>query len=332
VAHALRLLAEGAIQVGAKTGWGYGQIRLEGCRSRAFDRSQPGPLAQWLLARYQRTPLSAGSSFSFPDPGTPVPADGCLVEPWGKLALDFDIQFDGPVLIKYAFPPGDGYTGVESDPATYAQAGLAMADHVPLTCAVESGQHYLPGSSLRGILHSRADWLAASGFVLTASETQTLFGSATGDEGRRGLIRIFDGRTVNDPPFVFIDHVALDRITNATASEKKFSNQALQSPLFSVRMEVLFLRVNTGELLLLGHLLRDLRDRLLWAGSNTTRGYGHIHQVHLTAAKASIPEPWNWRLPDNTVHNRGREDVSISDWSGLFQWIESLSAQEGFPV
>ena len=304
--EALRLLAEGEVQVGAKTGWGYGRIRLrEGWETRVHDRRTPAGLAGFLGITTEDTLATVKGGFCFPPPLRHLEPTPGLLEPYALLSLVLDIQCDGPVLIKSAFPEiTDAVKGDIHDPATYYQQGRLEADQVPLACSDGRGRYYLPGSSLRGVWRGRADWMGASGFR-SQNDSKILFGTASDQEGKQGLIRVFDGDIVPDSArLVYLDHVAVDRITHAADDGSKFANLALASPRFRVPVRAYWRRDNRAALILLGHLIRDLCDGLLWIGSNTARGYGKIACVKTTDAKASVPMTWDWRLDGGVARGR----------------------------
>jgi hypothetical protein len=116
---------------------------------------------------------------------------------------------------------------------------------------------------------------------------ERLFGRIkdTAEEGgRKSRIEIGDCELVGDPRRVYLDHVALDRITGFAADKRKFSMCALESPRFR---GVLRLRFTKDELLLVtltGFLLRDLAGGWLWCGGGVTRGYGHIGGLRIVRA------------------------------------------------
>src|SRR5205823_3645215 len=108
---------------------------------------------------------------------------------------------------------GTRRSGNRFEPRTYADSGFWEADHVFLQRA-NDGKEYLPGSSLRGVLRSQAERIdAATGAELS----QVLFGWAKSEDqtGMRGLMEIGDGTFEGKPTRVFLDHVAIDRITGA---------------------------------------------------------------------------------------------------------------------
>jgi hypothetical protein len=130
-----------------------------------------------------------------------------------------------------------------------------------------------------------------------------LFGSIKKDRatqtetGRKGAIEVSDGDLIGTPCPIYLDHVALDRITGFAADAKKFSTCGLASPAFSVTLRVHFGLSQLRRVAFLGFLLRDLQDGLLWAGSGVTRGFGHIHGASITAATLDLSE--QFEIPEN---------------------------------
>ena len=113
----------------------------------------------------------------------------------------------------------------------------------------------------------------------------TLFGriNAKDDTGQKSLVEVGDGSLIGTAQPVYLDHVAIDRITGFAADSKKFSTCALQSPRFQVRLRVRFTQRDLASLALFAFVFRDLCDGWLWVGGGVTRGFGHLKQVKATS-------------------------------------------------
>lgn len=156
--------------------------------------------------------------------------------------------------------------------------------------------------------------------------------------GRKGLLEIGSGEAVNARE-VFLDHVAIDRITQTAAAEKKFALCALDSPRFelSVSGRLPMDRMYGGALLAL--LLRDLMKGRMWVGSGVTRGYGKVRGASILQLRASLVEKAaEWKVPKGArmvtaegmeVKRPGRIEVKVDDpsWEDLM-WL--WTALDGF--
>jgi hypothetical protein len=129
---------------------------------------------------------------------------------------------------------------------------------------------------------------------------EVLFGAvrASGGQGHKGLIEVFDGLLCGSREWVYLDHVAIDRITNAAVDAKKFANCALASPLFRTEIRVRFTSQSVPALALFAFLLRDLMEGWCWAGSGTSRGYGHIEKATCENVRLNLLRSLGWSPGD----------------------------------
>ncbi len=325
VGEAVRLLQSGELRVGAKSGWGYGRAKLTGVTCKAYRRSECTGLASFLASRLKTSQPPAPSpqparSFSFPKPLEDATAN--VMRPFSKLTFRVRLHFSGPVIVKAPIPPATQGAGDPSKPETYAEQGLSEADHVFLTRRGDNA-YYLPGSSLRGVLRSQA---CRIDHAIAGNATATLFGwtDPITKKGAKGLIAIEDGALLGDPVPVFLDHVAIDRITGAAVNAKKFSQCALASPKFDLSISLQFTS-DAADLLavrLAAFLLRDLMEGRLWAGSGVSRGYGYISSGDLLSVRGDLVNSLAWRPPEKAVSRAGRPGRTILSQSGPFRFDE----------
>jgi CRISPR/Cas system CSM-associated protein Csm3 (group 7 of RAMP superfamily) len=101
-----------------------------------------------------------------------------------------------------------------------------------------------------------------------------------------------------------LNHVAIDRITGFAVDHELFNAVALASPVFATEVCVRWRddEVDRCAVALLLLALRDAEEGWLWAGSRTTRGYGHIGSVGLNCG----------RLSTVLGNGRGREEHDIA--------------------
>jgi CRISPR/Cas system CSM-associated protein Csm3 (group 7 of RAMP superfamily) len=279
---AAEALEQGLLGFGGKRGWGLGGVVAK-VSAHVRNRSSAEDCAAYLLGRLAD---HASQSTKRPDALSLKPADYAKAIPRSRredepsaqswLSFELDLQFDGPMLVGGTYRPSSDAGSFEREAdATY----VALLDGEPI----------LPGSSLRGALHSHADRVIRSlqtlGYLKT-DPSNVLFGTTD----RRGLLSVAESRLVGDPRPLLLNHVALDRITGFAADTKLFSAAALASPRFRASLLATW---NSDEeeqqaaigLLLL--LLRDAEQGRIWIGSRTTRGYGWLKEVDVRAIAGS---------------------------------------------
>ncbi len=298
--HITKGIDHGYVSLGAKKAWGYGGLKVSQpigwCVS---DRSDTGNLAMYLASRILRQPLPTPP----PPPAPVVVVGGGKPDsdhlPYHWMTIDMTLQFDGPFIV--AGPLSDHSHAFERDADT-----VAYKD--PLGC------YGLPGSSWRGVLRAQASRIAAE--LGLEAEVRHLFGYVDPKSGpapdqkadaRAGLLRVDDGVLIGDARVILMDHVAIDRVTGFAVDEKLFSVAALQSPRFASRLVVRWHPDHPDHpdharaVALLLFTLRDATASLMWAGSRTTRGYGHLKSVKLTSVTTwtiDTTKPDAWTRPD----------------------------------
>lgn len=282
--EAIRALEWGDLSCGAKGGLGYGRLHLEQTKYASFDRRAPDQLAKWLDSR-----LTGSFDWSGPNwPGADCPAEApatAKVAPYSLLHLTLTLQFDGPVLVRSPIPPPAGEVVFDARNREHDVAkGLSTADRT----FVQTGPgnaYYLPAASLRGVLRHQAERIART-LLGSTSAVDELFGDV-GESARKGLIQVSSGelKTPETPAKpVYLDHVAIDRITGFAADSRKFATCGLQSPRFETTVRLRFRKKDLHLVALAGFVLRDLLDGMLWCGGGTSRGYGYIKSASVTSA------------------------------------------------
>ena len=346
---AMQALEEGLLAFGAKSGWGMGTVKSASWNKPYIClRSKTADLSSYLKARLgvsDAEPKGAGEKVEAPNPGESVakteestsgegaaPKEGLATEPEGKKAekdkarhekvrlpwswmrIDLELQFDGPMIVAgpYRKEPGVG------------QAERAAADAA--FQVLPDGTQILAGSSLRGALQAHARRIAMTLGLKHVADR--LFGTIKGpgqgsEKGRRGLLRVGEGKLKGDAKTVYLNHVAIDRVTGFAAHSKLFDVAALASPCFVHRL--LMLWPPTGEdplaqagaaLMLL--TLRDASEGLLWVGSRTTRGYGHVKDLRVQKLSLSEVKPRESRYRHRPFERRpGPSNGADLSWSTL---------------
>jgi len=328
IQEAVRALQAGELTCGANSSRGYGRLTLAETRYISFQRSEIAGLSAWLNHRLK--PVESKWETAFAWRANALEANETR---WSTLELHLRIICDGPVLVRAPIPPNAAPHPFDADnPEVYALKGRLTADHVPVTTGPDN-EHYLPGASLRGVLRHQACRIAR---LLGTGAADLLFGTinAKNDTGRKGRIEVADAPLLGQPRFVYIDHVAIDRITGFAADKRKFSTCALQSPKFDTMIRVRFKPDELHLVALFGFLLRDLQDGRLFCGGATSRGYGHMKTAQILSVTADLAFPIDdTPLPASLKPNRQRFYKQGAEFADLnFLWAITQTAQsQGAP-
>jgi CRISPR/Cas system CSM-associated protein Csm3 (group 7 of RAMP superfamily) len=184
-------------------------------------------------------------------------------------------------------------------------SGEKVPEGEPIPMLRVRGQFVVPGSGVKGVLRSRAEFILRSTEVTPAPcRTQQcgkcwtcdVFGHGGGDAvssatvGARALVRVADA-VVSGGVSIRRTHVAIDRFTGGALDGALYTMEALEAGEFVVRVEAL------GELpgglvgeirAVLRLVLEDLHDGIIGMGGGTARGYGSVAVDFSTAV--GLPE------------------------------------------
>src|SRR5439155_26339562 len=86
VGEAIRLLESSDLRLGAKSGWGYGRVKLTGASYAVYRRTDCAGLAAWFSSRLG-SPQTPAEPFPFPKPL--ARASQISSRPFSSLALRF---------------------------------------------------------------------------------------------------------------------------------------------------------------------------------------------------------------------------------------------------
>jgi len=187
-------------------------------------------------------------------------------------------------------------------------SGQTPAKDEPIPILRVRGQYLVPGSALKGVLRSRAEFiLRSTGMTPPPCDTQQcghcwtcqVFGHGGGQDqtantvGARAIVRVPDV-TVTDPLPIERTHVAIDRFTGGALPGALYKFEALEAGTFPVTVEPaaeIDVRRITEIRAVLRLVLEDLHDGLIGMGGGTARGYGSVTVAF--ARSAGLPA-----LPD----------------------------------
>lgn len=298
---AVQALKDGILHFGAKSGWGFGWVECTDDSWKAVTRDNEPDLAKYLAARLGASATDTDvrdviAAVFENDQHSPLPANGGP-HPMSWLKLTLWLRFNGPMLIADLYR-GDDVNSPES-----------QADH---TYRVGHNlKPYLPGSSVRGTLRSYAERIGRTLGEGAERVVKTLLGT----EEQRGLLRIAEGAILEPYHTVLSNHVAIDRVTGFAADEKLFSDVGLASPCFRTKLLVRWDpadQMQRAAVALLLFLLRDLQKGLLWVGSRTTRGYGHLRGATIESVRQS-----RVRVADGVRRREPTETLTVDSLTRL---------------
>lgn len=265
----LRLIARWQPAIGRDRTKGCGRATLTRLRHGPVDPATPDGASTWL-------------SHSGPDlfetvATCDVPCAGAGPEPW--LQASFGIV--------------DGLLTSDGLPAKVAQSRRRR------------GTPLIPGSTWKGIIRSRAEYIIRSRYGEQAA-CQDLTGCGTcvscgifGHQGQRAKLAFRDSylEDVPDTPLPVRTHVGIDRVSGGARDALLFQTQPLTAGQLHLRIDALD-DVAPWVRNLIWHVLRDIDDGLIGVGSRTTRGLGTLRltspsedpqPVHVPALEDAAP-------------------------------------------
>ncbi len=235
---------------------GAGGCAVTGVGWRSYDLSRTDGLLEWLTVEGPAT---------YPQPTEVLPAPSPRTA-----AIDVVLDIvDGLHIGRGASEPLEG-------PET----------KVSLVVQRNNGEPYVPGSSLKGVLRSRVEYIcrvlghpACDDAGCGTCQACLLFGwspRSGGDPrmGARAAVAIPDA-VIDGAEFDLRTHVALDRVTGGARSGLLYAQQVVVTGHFRLRVEPLRCLTDV-ELALLRACVADLHDGLVGIGTATTRGLGTV--------------------------------------------------------
>jgi CRISPR/Cas system CSM-associated protein Csm3 (group 7 of RAMP superfamily) len=187
------------------------------------------------------------------------------------------------------------------------------------------GPPVVPGTAVKGLLRSRAEFILRS----VAGEAAACQSGTCGDcwtcqvfgyggdsdtdaqaVGGRAAIRFADA-VVDSPAEVTRTHIAIDRFTGGVIDGALYAAEALEGGTFTIEAELLpglpseSRRTEIAAVLRL--VLEDLNDEIVGMGAATARGYGSV-RVDFGAAAGSLPTAVQARQTLTGMVGGGRDD------------------------
>ena len=257
--------------IGRGVSRGRGRCAVEAVRHGTLHLDQPQDLLRWLTA-------------SGPDLARDVAAE--------TAETAADAGETDPLLRVSMSITGPWRTGSGEEPQDQLIPMFRVA-----------GAPVLPGTGLKGLFRSRAEYILRSVGITPAPcldqrcgacWTCEVFGFGGGQDvasesvGVRSAIRIADA-TIHDPVEVCRTHIAIDRFTGGVLPGALFTMEALEAGTFTVEVEPLARLApdKVSEIrAVLRLVLEDLQDGITGIGGGVARGYGSV-TVNLADAEAA---------------------------------------------
>lgn len=277
---------------------GRGRCAVEAVRHGTLRLAEPAHLLRWL-------------TLNGPELARDVAVEPVTV-PVGDAAAG--LLFRVPVKIDGPWRIG---TGIKPDPGSREPLRLLRAR--------PGGPPVVPGTAVKGLLRSRAEFIlrsvaGASAACLSGAcgdcWTCQVFGYGGGSDadaqavGGRAAIRFSDA-VVASPAEVIRAHIAIDRFTGGVLDGALYTAEALEGGTFTIEAELLpgpeieSRRAEIAAVLRL--VLEDLNDGIIGMGAATTRGYGSVC-VDFSATAGSLPSPADARRTLTGMIRGGDDD------------------------
>jgi CRISPR/Cas system CSM-associated protein Csm3 (group 7 of RAMP superfamily) len=207
--------------------------------------------------------------------------------------MQAEAQDDEPVLRATLSICGPWRIGSSEPPPKEAQGDR---EHEVIPLLKTAGGFLVPGSGLKGVLQSRAEFILRSTGVIPPPcldqqcedcLTCQVFGygggkdTESGSVGARSAIRVA-GAVVDQPEPVRRTHIAIDRFTGGVLDGALYEVEALEAGTFTIQVEQLTVLAEerlTEIRAVLRLVLADLDDGIIGVGAGVARGYGSVRVV-----------------------------------------------------
>lgn len=275
-ARLLQALREGAISFGGHGANGYGEYTVLQQECRHFALHDPRCMEQWL----NLPALTAKAQPLFPadagKPWQPAPAQAKANAPKGiSGSFSLPLMTSGPLLIAGGRPEG----AIDAD---MCFAPTVVYDYKQKN-GLQRTVYTIPGSSLRGVIRHRVlHILRALGFADPQREVARIFGTASGDTGKKGHVRIadaplqYDNAAVDTRACQIVQHVAVDRFTGGAMDAHLFNEAPVWRDKVKLALRMRLDGLEPAQAGILLHALIDLAQGNVAIGNGGNRGNGRL--------------------------------------------------------
>jgi CRISPR/Cas system CSM-associated protein Csm3 (group 7 of RAMP superfamily) len=242
----LRLIAGWRPAIGRDRTKGGGRATLSRLRHGQVDPATPDGASTWLT--------HSGPGLFETVATREVPCGGSAAQPW----------------LEASFAIVDGLLTSDGLPGKVARSRR------------RGGKPLIPGSTWKGIIRSRAEYVIRSRYgEQAACQDPADCGTCVtcgifGHQGQRGKLAFRDSYitdTPDDPPSR--THVGIDRVSGGARDSLLFQTEPLTAGRLHLRIDALD-DVPPWARNLIWHVLRDIDDGLIGVGSRTARGLGTL--------------------------------------------------------
>lgn len=266
-------LASWKPRLGRGVSHGSGHCRVTGCGRKDYDLTTEGGLLAWI----QNTDLD-----SYP---APVPQETSPESPHDALEHEYEIV-DGVHIGAGEEPTSEGARdGAGGEGAAEPAKANKQVDiaRVLREQHGDSSRFVIPGSSLKGVLRSRAEYIcrvvgADACVARDCGECRPckLFGYSQRKRAFRSPVVVHDA-VIRDARCEYRQHVALDRFTGGAAPGLLYTDEVIVSGRFTLHVEIPDkLDEEESNKRLLEAVAADLHDGLVGIGARTTSGQGTV--------------------------------------------------------
>ncbi|MFD0489921.1 RAMP superfamily CRISPR-associated protein [Saccharopolyspora erythraea] len=242
-------------------------------------------------------------------------AGRCSLVGWGRVDYDLDSPDGLMAWLNTERRPNPAETPETRSAETYAlDVDLSIVDaihcgtelnsvngpkHNTLTAFRHGEEFVVPGSTLKGVLRSRAEYICRVLGLLACKDQQCgecrpclLFGFAGEENARRGRIAV-DDAVIEDAQPDFRPHVAIDRFTGGARDQALYEHEVVAAGWFPMRVR--WLGTETGaeaaqDARLLHAVVADLDARYVGIGARTTAGFGTVAVRECRSATFEVSE------------------------------------------
>jgi len=247
------------------------------------------------------------------------------IDPGTSEGLRTWLRHSGPELVRAVATRDVPVTGATTPPRR-REMTLEIEDTLlvgqtrlsgPATPRRRRDGHLVPGTAWKGLFRSRVEYILRSRYPdaaivcdagLDCPERDTDCPACVifGNQRRRGLLAFGDSTIVDPIVPPARTHVAIDRVTGGARDKLLFQTQPITRGRVTLCIDALG---ETGDWvwLLLDHVLRDLYDGLIGAGSRANRGMGTLRLV------GTVPTPGPVVVPETVLRRCPPAPVSVQE-------------------
>ncbi|HFJ9404079.1 TPA: RAMP superfamily CRISPR-associated protein [Bacillus paranthracis] len=177
-----------------------------------------------------------------------------------------------------------------------------------------NNQHYIPGSSLKGVLRNHTEnifyhLLKEKEVVenLSVYDKLSVVDQLFGHETFKGKLVISDALFIGKPTIEERQHIAIDRFRGGAKDGALFSTKAITQG--TCKAKVILKNPETWQIAWLCYCIRDLQDGRVRVGAKSANGFGQVNikeeDISLYIYDQQLEQSWNrWLVQENSKNER----------------------------